>query len=373
MTENKAVQRGKVLIIPQPDHDIKPITRYLEGKGHTLHILETVNPYKPPEILEKVDVCLIGLGVRHEEVGPVYRWLARENSVDLIGLCERAKYEMAAEAVEQGVLYDYVIIKPLYDIHQVGFAVQRALKQQASDRAVSELLEELEMFRNDVLTSEIHASSGRIREKLNTHIDDLQRLVLEQQRTQDRLSAHNHLNNHFQKFKDQKVPEVLTDMREQLYSDLYMSVESSHEQFQSSRESGPLMIDDEGPLVLIVDDDEAVLRNVGRILRVNSYRVVTAGSGEEGVLSVEQQQPDVILMDIQMPVLTGIEAVRAIRQLPDAASIPVIMTTAYATEEFVQESKRAGANDYIVKPFRTATLIERIQRNLHDVDMIEAG
>ncbi len=107
-----------------------------------------------------------------------------------------------------------------------------------------------------------------------------------------------------------------------------------------------------------------MLRNVGRILQINNYRVMTAATGEASFNLAREHKPDVVVMDIAMPGLTGVEAVKVLKKHQRTSDIPVIMMTAYATEDYVMFSKQAGADDYIAKPFRASTLVRRIERIL---------
>lgn len=113
--------------------------------------------------------------------------------------------------------------------------------------------------------------------------------------------------------------------------------------------------------ILVVDDSAIVLTRISNTLR-NDYEVVTVNSGVRALKYLKQEKPDLILMDIQMAQLDGIETLREIRAMEDRADIPVIMLTGVEDKEYVLESAKLGICDYILKPFYSDDLLKRIQQ-----------
>ena len=111
------------------------------------------------------------------------------------------------------------------------------------------------------------------------------------------------------------------------------------------------------PLVLVVDDDRTLRRLCESTLK-SEYRVLLAGDGEEALRLLYQHRPELILLDISMPVMDGWETCRRIRQLCDT---PVIMLTAMDGEDDVVRGLDSGADDYVTKPFHPAQLRARIR------------
>lgn len=100
--------------------------------------------------------------------------------------------------------------------------------------------------------------------------------------------------------------------------------------------------------VLVVDDDRRMVRTICDILTVKGYGTIEAYNGEEAVAKVESERPDCVLMDIRMPGIDGVEALKRIKEVfPD---IPVLLMSAYATGEAAREGKRQGAHMVITKP-----------------------
>ena len=115
--------------------------------------------------------------------------------------------------------------------------------------------------------------------------------------------------------------------------------------------------------ILAVDDAAIILSRIWDALR-NDYEVTTINSGVRALKYLEQKQPDLILLDIRMPVKDGIQTLREIRAMEDRGDIPVIMLTGVEDSQFVLESVKLGICDYILKPFHDDDLRNRIQRAL---------
>ncbi len=112
--------------------------------------------------------------------------------------------------------------------------------------------------------------------------------------------------------------------------------------------------------VLAVDDTAVVLARISDTLR-NDYDVITVNSGARALKYLELEKPDLILLDIQMAQMDGIETLRKIRSKKDQEDIPVIMLTGVEDKDFVLASAKLGIRDYILKPFSSEELLRRIQ------------
>lgn len=118
--------------------------------------------------------------------------------------------------------------------------------------------------------------------------------------------------------------------------------------------------------ILVVDDAAIILLRITEALG-DYYDVVTVNSGTRALKYLETNKPDLILLDIQMPSMDGFEALRKIRAMEGRADIPVIMLTGVESKRYVVEGVKLGICDYILKPFTTKDLLERIQRVLSPV------
>jgi PAS domain S-box-containing protein len=118
------------------------------------------------------------------------------------------------------------------------------------------------------------------------------------------------------------------------------------------------------PLILIADDNEANISTVSNYLEAKGYRLLVARNGKEAVDLATAQYPDLILMDIQMPVMDGLEATKQIRLDPKLINIPIIALTALAMTGDREKCLEVGVNEYLTKPFKLKVLAITIQQLL---------
>jgi two-component system, cell cycle response regulator DivK len=114
--------------------------------------------------------------------------------------------------------------------------------------------------------------------------------------------------------------------------------------------------------VLYVEDNEYNLKIVRQLLARTSYRLIEAVDGELGVETARRELPDLILMDIQLPKLSGLDATRALRADPKTAAIPIIVITSFALSGDDQKAKDAGASAYLAKPYSPRELLQMIRK-----------
>ena len=114
--------------------------------------------------------------------------------------------------------------------------------------------------------------------------------------------------------------------------------------------------------VLVIDDEPKVVQTLQDRLEMNDYEVLTAYDGKEGLEKAVKFLPDVILLDIIMPVLNGLDMLEAMRRHPECSDIAVIMLTARSQMEDLERSRACGIEDYIVKPFEISELLEKMEK-----------
>lgn len=112
--------------------------------------------------------------------------------------------------------------------------------------------------------------------------------------------------------------------------------------------------------VLVVDDSPTDTHVLSEMLQKNGFSVITASSGEEGIETARAQKPDLVLMDVVMPGMSGFEATRAIAKDKETGGIPVIICTTKDQETDKAWGLRQGASDYVVKPVKEAELMSKI-------------
>ena len=114
--------------------------------------------------------------------------------------------------------------------------------------------------------------------------------------------------------------------------------------------------------ILVVDDNEANLRLINAVLKTRGYELLEAMSGEVALEILAAERPALVLMDVQMPGLSGIDVAQRIRATPSLADLPLIAITAMAMKGDREEILSAGFNDYLAKPYKMADLLSLVAR-----------
>jgi two-component system cell cycle response regulator DivK len=119
-----------------------------------------------------------------------------------------------------------------------------------------------------------------------------------------------------------------------------------------------------GKTILYVEDNEMNRKIVRDLLKRTKYQLVEAFDGEEGVAKALELRPDLILMDIQLPKLSGMDATRKLRADPATANTPIVTITSFALSGDEQKAKDAGATAYLAKPYSPFDLLNLIRKLL---------
>jgi CheY-like chemotaxis protein len=113
-----------------------------------------------------------------------------------------------------------------------------------------------------------------------------------------------------------------------------------------------------------VDNNEAYIESTSNYLTAKGYQIIAASNGEEAIELIKQHRPAVVLMDIYMPVLDGLSAIRQLRQDPQFTNLPIIAVTALSMQGDEERCLAAGANYYFSKPVRFSVLAGAIHNSL---------
>ena len=116
--------------------------------------------------------------------------------------------------------------------------------------------------------------------------------------------------------------------------------------------------------VLIVEDNELNMKLFHDLLEAHGYRTVEARTGPEALKLAEEHRPDLILMDIQLPEVSGLEVTQKIKDNEDLVDIPIIAVTAFAMKGDEERIRQGGCEDYIAKPISVAAFLEKVKRYL---------
>jgi two-component system cell cycle response regulator DivK len=116
--------------------------------------------------------------------------------------------------------------------------------------------------------------------------------------------------------------------------------------------------------ILVIEDTEDNRQIIRDLLTSFDYELIEAVDGGEGVAMAQTHHPDLILMDIQLPVIDGYEATRRIRAIPELAKVPIVAVTSYALSGDEAKTREAGCDGYIAKPFSPRQLLAKVREFL---------
>jgi two-component system, cell cycle response regulator DivK len=119
---------------------------------------------------------------------------------------------------------------------------------------------------------------------------------------------------------------------------------------------------DARPTVLVVEDFEDNRFMMRRLLEMSGYRVVEAVNGNQAVEAAEHERPDIILMDLSLPMLDGLAATRRIRAHDRLSKVPIVAVSAHDSADFHAEALAAGCNEYVTKPIDFDQLVQLLNR-----------
>lgn len=119
-------------------------------------------------------------------------------------------------------------------------------------------------------------------------------------------------------------------------------------------------------IILIIDDDQGIRRLAKRILESIGFEVIEASNGEDGIRIAQEVHPDIIMMDIYMPDMDGVETMRILKQEETLAKIPIIVVTSATSPDIQQQAEALGCDLYIIKPFLADEFGDAFRKYLKD-------
>jgi two-component system, OmpR family, KDP operon response regulator KdpE len=126
----------------------------------------------------------------------------------------------------------------------------------------------------------------------------------------------------------------------------------------------------QGASILVVDDEREIVRALQRSLAAHGYKVFTAGSGEEAIEAVARHRPDLLLLDLLLPGMSGLEVTRRVRE---RSNVPIIVLSVKEAERDKVEALDSGADDYVAKPFGMNEVLARVRVALRHVAQVQTG
>jgi CheY-like chemotaxis protein len=302
-------------------------------------------------------------------------------------LCSKDEMQAAYTLCRQERFNDYVLFWPLaHDAPRLPMAVTNALRdmqhskgavtaKQAADmaRQITELegLLVLQFENGQLRVQAVSQSAVRVGVNIHAAIDNFAKKIMRGDLA-DVLSIRDsaRLQHEFDQFRTLGVQPCLQTLHHEMQP-LMQWVEDMQGLRASRVAAATATIaaaakraEHFQPLVMVVDDSEFERKLMGKLLDETLYELAFAASGAEALGILRQKRPDLILMDLDMPVLNGLEILRKLKAAPQFADIPVMMVTGQSGKGIVVECLQAGAVDFVVKPLERDAFLKKIERFL---------
>ncbi len=116
------------------------------------------------------------------------------------------------------------------------------------------------------------------------------------------------------------------------------------------------------PTILIVEDEQDQMTFITHVLSRAGYRVVPAYGGEDAIRKAQRQKFDLVITDLAMPKVSGVEVIAAIRSIPETAQVPILVVTAHVWDGIAKSARQAGCDGCVSKPFTPAQLLQEVRK-----------
>ena len=298
-------------------------------------------------------------------------------------LCNKDEIKRVYELCRKELFDDYILFWPMtHDTTRLPMSVHHALRDltaiksggpsaaefaaQARRLAELEVMLERQMVRGGQQIDATSLAVAQAEQKIGAALDGFSQRLAREGSGGYTVKDGGDLKSEITRLKREEIQEqfrVATEAVKPLKQWAHDFRQECTPHLESARALGA-MAERVQPVVLVVDDDELQRKIAGRILGDKNYRLVFADGGIEALKVLRKTRPDLILMDIMMPDMGGMEVVRYIKSAPQLADIPIIMITGKSDKNVVVESLKAGAIDFVVKPFERDTLIGKVAQAL---------
>lgn len=301
-----------------------------------------------------------------------------------IVFCDKTTVNQAYELCRKGLFDDYILFWPLsFDTRRLSMAVNNALrdletqtglpamaKVAAQARRIAELEDVLaqSLAEGGARAAAVNQSIEQAELEIGIAMDDFSNgLVADGLNDAVEVKDASRLRGEIETLKTGGVQQRLRVVKESMVpvhewmDDLKRDVAPHLESARALKAQACKV----RPVVLVVDDDEFQHTLLTQILGTKRYELVLADSGARGLAAVQKRRPDLILMDIDMPDMDGLEVLRRLKGIKEFADIPVIMITGHGEKDVVIKSHKAGADDFVVKPFEKAIVLQKVNKFVH--------
>lgn len=299
-------------------------------------------------------------------------------------VCKAKDAETAYRLRMRKLFDDYVVIRPLHDPFRLSISIRNLLAAQESGEASAELRQLMASIR-----SSASAMDGLVRESLREGATIRARLVESGETLKARMRENLQalagqmaapefagvvsvndqaaLGERLSRFAEEKLAgEVASQLQpaEAALTDLLKRSAADYTATAEANAGVSAWLDAVKPQVLVVDDDAFYLTVLTRMLAGEGFEIVTATDPLEGLNLAVRLRPAAIMVDFEMPGMTGLDFIARVRSAPRLAGTPVLMLTGHAERELVQKAIAAGVSGYLIKPGNKETLLKKLRQHI---------
>lgn len=287
-------------------------------------------------------------------------------------LCKINEAKIAYELCRRGIFSDYVVDKPRHDVFRLRLSVEQMLanfeltqQQRQMGREFSSAGNKAKSLVNSVEKvrdkgQSIGKDSATKLQTLSDNVMQEMTNILSQLKPNDIVGLSKALN-----------PEKLQNMITLAAQDVNNNIKSLNKALDAACGGHSTALDDllasikpVPATIVVIDDNKAFAKVIGDILSEEGYRVLLSNDARHGIGTVAQQDPDLILMDINMPGMDGLQATRTIKSNSRLKDIPIIILSGKGNRELVSQVKKTGANGFITKPTKAPVILDKVAKML---------
>ncbi|WP_153913787.1 response regulator [Shewanella sp. TC10] len=265
-------------------------------------------------------------------------------------ICCREYREAAYFECSKGRFYSYETFRPVYDMNRIRLSITQMCDLLTSQDQVHLYEEDKKtiIHKLQLVSKQLHEVEMSLNDEKGIQHGLLNELIIEV----DKLcNGEVEVNSQAMAQVGKIKPKVenLKAHNQKYFNDISNKVRAAKPSFKKKL-----------PLVLVVDDQNVMLKIITTILKPKGFEVEVATNGVEALNKLKHCQPELVLLDIDMPIMDGIQTLKTIKSMDEMVNIPIIMLTSSTDKESFIECRELGAIDYIVKPTNAETLLKKI-------------
>jgi CheY-like chemotaxis protein len=295
-----------------------------------------------------------------------------QRDIKLLVLCRGTESEGALQLCREGIFDDFLIAQPLQDATQLHWVIERLLQAKqgsagAQFKVIQNLEKDLQALKKSF--SEITDLPVAVREHIDTLENSLDQFLADDKSDEQNTWALEDVIEKIQGVRQQTLTPSLRKLSNEIETftkSLTTECEQHFIAIDSAIDANKTKLgNNANSKLLLVDDNEGFRHIVHEVLESEGYSVIAVSSAKKAISLILREKPGLVLVDYEMPEINGIQMIHDINQLlPSTLLPPFIMVTGYSLKNIVEESAHLGVVDFIVKPIRRKTLIDKVKRHI---------